>query len=170
MSVKVLCPCADVDTHNVLKRGGLRGGGGNDDGELHGVVLLKSLDKLGNGGSLLSDGDVDAVKLLGLVVTNVPSLLVEHGVEGDGSLSSLTITNDQLTLSTADRNHGVDGLESSLHGLVDRLAGKNARSLHLSTTALLGVDWALSINGVTKSVNDTSEKLHANWHVDLDSR
>jgi hypothetical protein len=47
---------------------GLGGGGGNNDGVFHGVVLLKSLDELGDGGSLLTDGDVDAVKLLGLVV------------------------------------------------------------------------------------------------------
>jgi hypothetical protein len=58
----------NVDT----KRGrltSLGGGGGNNDGVLHGVVLLKSLDELGDGGALLADGDVDAVKLLGLIVT-----------------------------------------------------------------------------------------------------
>ena len=47
---------------------GLGGSGGNDGGVLHGIVLLQSLDELGNGGSLLTNGDVDAVKLLGLVV------------------------------------------------------------------------------------------------------
>jgi hypothetical protein len=47
----------------------LRGGGGNDGGVLHGVVLLKSLDELSDGGTLLTNGDVDAVKLLLLVGT-----------------------------------------------------------------------------------------------------
>ena len=71
----------------VLERGGLRGSGGDDDATdtrergtrsasgkrrgrgkggcysrvLHGVVLLEGLDELGDGGSLLSDGDVDTV-------------------------------------------------------------------------------------------------------------
>jgi hypothetical protein len=53
---------------DVLQRGGFRSSGSNDDGVLHGIVLLKGLDELSNGGSLLTDGDVDAVKLLGLVV------------------------------------------------------------------------------------------------------
>jgi hypothetical protein len=56
---------------NVLQRGGLRSSGSNDDGVLHGIVLLKSLDELGNGGSLLTDSDVDAVKLLGLIVAYI---------------------------------------------------------------------------------------------------
>jgi hypothetical protein len=63
-----------VHRNYVLERGGLGGSGGNDDGVLHGVVLLKGLDELGNGGSLLTNGDVDAVKLLGLVGALVPSL------------------------------------------------------------------------------------------------
>lgn len=145
----------------------LRGGGGDNDGVLHGVVLLKSLDELGDSGTLLTNSDVDAVKLLGLVVAVVPALLVEHGVEGDGSLSGLTVTNDQLTLTTSDRNHGVDGLETGLHGLVDRLARKDTGGLHLGTAALLGLDWALAVNGVSESVNDTAEHLNADWHVDL---
>lgn len=152
---------------NVLQRGGLRGSGGNDDGVLHGVVLLQGLDELSDGGSLLADGDVDAVKLLGLVVGVVPSLLVKDGVESDGSLTSLTVTNDQLTLTTADGNHGVDGLETGLHGLVDGLAGQDTGSLELSTALLLGVERALAVNGVTQSIDDTAEQLRADRDVDL---
>lgn len=152
---------------NVLQGSGLRGSGGNNDGVLHGVVLLEGLDELSDGGSLLADGDVDAVKLLGLVVGVVPSLLVKDGVESDGSLTSLTVTNDQLTLTTADGNHGVDGLETGLHGLVDRLARQNARSLELSTALLLGVERTLAVNGVTQSIDDTAEQLRADGNVDL---
>lgn len=152
---------------NVLQRGGLRGSGGDNDGVLHGVVLLKGLDELSNGGSLLADGDVDAVKLLGLVVGAVPSLLVKDGVESDGSLTSLTVTNDQLTLTTANGDHGVDGLETSLHGLVDRLARQDTRSLELSTALLLGVKRTLAVNGVTQSIDDTAEQLRADGNVDL---
>jgi hypothetical protein len=133
---------------NVLERSGLGGGGGNNDGILHGVIFLEGLDELGNSGSLLSDGDVDAVKLLGLVVSVVPTLLVQNSVKGDSSLTSLTIANDQLTLATADGHHGVDRLETSLHGLVDGSAGENARGLELGTARLFGVKGSLSVNGV----------------------
>lgn len=144
----------------------LGGGGGNDDGVLHGIVLLKGLDELSDGGTLLTDGDVDAVKLLGLVAGVVPTLLVEHGIKSDGSLTSLTVTNDQLTLTTADGNHGIDGLETSLDGLGDGLTGKNTGSLELSTASLGGLDRALAIDGVTESVDDTAEKLHTDGNVD----
>ena len=56
-----------------LTRSGLRGSGGNDDGVLHGVVLLKGLDELSDSRTLLTDGNVDAVKLLGLVVAVIPT-------------------------------------------------------------------------------------------------
>ena len=82
-------------------------------------MVLQSLDQVGNSGSLLSDGDVDAEELLVGVSTVEVGLLVDDGVDSDGCLSGLSITNDQLTLSSSDRHESVDGLESSLHRLVD---------------------------------------------------
>lgn len=151
----------------VLERSGLGGGGSDDDAVLHGVVLLKSLDELSNSGTLLANSDVDTVELLGLVTGVVPPLLVKHGVQSDGSLASLTITDNQLTLATANRNHGIDGLQTSLHRLVDGTTGQNAGGLELGTALLLGVERTLAINGVTKSVDDTSEQLRADRNIDL---
>jgi hypothetical protein len=152
---------------NVLQGGGLGGGGGDDDGVLHGVVLLEGLDELSDGGALLADGDVDTVELLGLVVGVVPALLVQHGIESDGGLAGLTITNDQLTLTTADGHHGVDGLETGLDGLVDGATGQNARGLELGTAPLLGVEGTLAIDGVAEGVDDTAEQLGANGDINL---
>jgi hypothetical protein len=86
----------------VLKGSGLRGGSGDNNGVLHGVVLLEGLDELSDGRALLANGDVDTVKLLALVGTVVPLLLVKNGVDGDGGFTGLTITDDKLTLTTAD--------------------------------------------------------------------
>ena len=115
----------------------------------------------------MADGDVDAVKLLGLVVGVVPPLLVEDGVKSDGSLTGLTVTNDQLTLTTADGHHGVDGLKTSLYGLVDGVTGKNTGGLLLGTTLLSGLDGTLAVDGVAEGVNDTAEKSLADGDVDL---
>lgn len=150
-----------------LQRSGLGGGGGDNDGVLHGVVLLEGLDELGDGGSLLTDGDVDTVELLGLVGGVVPPLLVEDGIQSDGGLSGLTITDNQLTLATADGDHSIDGLETGLDGLVDRATGQNAGGLDLSTGSLLGVEGTLAVNGVTEGVDDTAEQLRADGHIDL---
>ena len=155
---------------DLLKRSGLRGSGGNDNRVLHGVVLLKGLDELSDGRTLLTDGNVDTVKLLGLVGRGVvTTLLVEHGIESDGSLTGLTITNDQLTLTTADGNHGIDGLETSLYGLVDGVTGENTGGLLLGTTLLSGLDGTLAVDGVAEGVNNTAEKSLADGDVDLNS-
>lgn len=74
--------------------------------------VSQPLHDLSDGGPLLSDGDVDAVQLLLLILSLVETLLVDDGVDGQGSLAGLTVTNDQLTLSTTDGYQRVDGLDT----------------------------------------------------------
>ena len=87
-----------------LEGSSLGGGGGNDDGVLEGIVITEDLNDVGDGGSLLADGDVDAVESLGVVAVGVIEgrLLVDDGINGDGSLSSLSVTNDQLSLASTN--------------------------------------------------------------------
>ena len=161
-----LAHSAAREGRKVLKGSRLRGSSRDDDRVLHGVVLLKGLDELSNGGALLADGDVDTVELLLLLVALVPPLLVENGVDGDSSLASLTVTDDKLTLATTNGNHGVDGLDTSHHGLVNRATGEDTRGLELSTTTLGGLDGTLAIDGVTEGVHDTAKELRADRDVD----
>lgn len=67
-------------------------------------MIFKDLHNVGDGGSLLADSDVDAVKLLGVLSVGVVEggLLVDDGIDGDGSLSSLSVTNDEFSLATTD--------------------------------------------------------------------
>ena len=108
---------------------------------------------------------VSACLVVSELRTLVPPVLVEHSIEGNGSLAGLTIANDELTLTTADGDHSINRLESGLHGFLDRLAGQDAWCFKLRAATLLGGDWALAVNGVTESVNDTSKKSLANWYV-----
>ena len=85
-----------------LERGGVGGSGSDDNGVFHAVSLLKQAADVGNGGSLLSNGNVDAVEGLGVVTSLEDGLLVDDGVDGDGGLASLSVTNDKLTLSSAN--------------------------------------------------------------------
>jgi hypothetical protein len=93
--------------------------------------------------------------------------VLEDGVEGNGGLSGLTVTDDQLTLTTSDGDHGVDRLETGLDGLADGLAGQDTGGLELSTAALSSLEGTLSVDGVTESVNDTSEEGLADGDIDL---
>ena len=98
----------------VLQWSGIGGSGGDNNAVLHGVGVGKTLDDLGNSGSLLTDGDVNAVQLLLFVTGIVESLLVDNGVNGNCGFAGLTITDDQLTLTTTDGYQRVDGLDTSL--------------------------------------------------------
>lgn len=67
-------------------------------------MIFKDLHNVRDSGSLLTDSDVDAVKLLGVLSIGVieGGLLVDDGINGDGSLSSLSVTNDELSLATTN--------------------------------------------------------------------
>jgi hypothetical protein len=163
---EVLSNSASRERSEVLKRSSLGGSGSNDNGVLHGIVLLEGLDELGDGGTLLTNSDVDTVQLLGLLSAIVPLLLVKNGVQGNGGLSGLTITNNQLTLTTTDGDHGVNALDTSQHRLTNGLTGKNTRGLDLSTAALRGGNGTLSVDGVTEGIDDTAQKSLTDGEID----
>jgi hypothetical protein len=142
-----------------LKRSRIGSGSCNNNTVIHGSLLIKLSHKLGNGGSLLSNSNINTSKgiLLGLLVNN--------GINGNSGLSSLTISNDQLTLSTSDRNQSINCLETGKHRFGNGLSGNNSGSLDLRTGASTVVEGSTSINGLTDSVNNTSEKLLSNGNI-----
>ena len=87
--------------------------------------------------------------------------MVDDGVDSNGSLSGLSVSNDELTLSTSDRNHRVHTFESSLEWFLNRLSIDHTRSLsverHLKCSGK--VDVSLSVDGLSKWVDDTSEHV-----------
>lgn len=150
----------------ILERSSLRGRGGNNDSVFHGIVLFKSLDELRNSGTFLANSNVNTVELLDFVVTIVPPLLVKDGVNGHGGLAGLTVTNDKFTLTTTNGNHGINGLETSHHRLVDGATGQDTGSLNGSTTTFRRFNRTFAVNRVTKSVDNTTKKTRADGNID----
>lgn len=74
----------------VLQRSGIRSSSRHHDGVLHGISVSESLHKLSHRGPLLTNSDVDTVQLLLLISSFVEALLVDDGVDGDGSFSVTT--------------------------------------------------------------------------------
>ena len=114
----------------VLERGGVLGAGHDDDGVLHGAVLLERGHDLGDRRELLADGHVDADQAL--------ALLVDDRVDGDGGLARLAVADDQLALAAADGDEGVDGLDAGLDRRVHALAGDDAGGDALDRAGLGG--------------------------------
>ena len=79
----------------------------------------------------MTDGDVDARHAL--------ALLGNDGVDGDSRLAGLAVTNDEFALATANRHHGVDGLETGLQGLIDRFTGDHPGATFSITSVILAL-------------------------------
>src|SRR5581483_6405073 len=98
---------------------------------------------------LLADRDVDADDVL--------SLLIDDRVDRDRRLAGLAIADDQLALSAADRNHGVDRLESGLQRLLDRLAVDDAGCQTLDRIAFGRIDRTLAVDRVSERIHDAAD-------------
>merc|ERR1740117_2410858 len=129
------------------------------------VFLAENLEELCNGGALLTNGHVHAVEMLLFVGSFVDFPLVQDGVDCDGSLACLPISNDKLSLPAANGDEAVHSLEPSRHWLVDALTRDDARSLELDTPALCSVDGAKAINGNTQGIDHTPKQLRPNRHI-----
>ena len=90
----------------------------NDDGVFHSSVAKKLACKLGNRRALLSDCDVDT--------DNVGIFLIDNGIDGDFGFTRLSVADDKLTLTSADRNHTVDCLDTCLERNVYTFSFDNA--------------------------------------------
>src|SRR5581483_3505828 len=116
---KILAHGAGGIGRNILHGGRLGRRRRHYDGVVHRPVVAQDLYHLGNGRTLLSDGAVNTDKVVALVVND--------GVNHDGSFAGLAVADDQLALAAADGNHAVYGLQSSGHRLAYRLPLDHAR-------------------------------------------
>lgn len=136
-----------------LQRSSIRSGSSHDNGVLHGIRVGKTLDDLSDSGALLTDGDVNTVQLLLLISSVVEALLVDDGINGNGGfaeifktlsqiirssftwnfLPSLTITNNEFSLTTTNGDERVHSLDAGLHGLAHGDTRNNARGFHTDT-------------------------------------
>ena len=91
-----------------LQGSGIGGRSSHHNGVLQAVSLFEQTDDVGNGGSLLTNSDVDAVEGLGVVTSLEDGLLVQDGVDGDSGFACLSISNDQLTLASANGHLNYD--------------------------------------------------------------
>ncbi len=123
---------------------------GNDDGVIHSVVFFQLANNVRNRRLLLTYGNVDTL--------NARTFLVDDGVNGKSSLTSLTVTNDQLTLTTTDWYHGINSLVTGLHWLVYALTCNYTRSNALNRCTSLRFNWTFTVNRGTQSVDYTTQQ------------
>ena len=85
-----------------LEGSGIGSSGSNNDRVVEALTFAEETHDVGNGGTLLSNSDIDAIELLVNVVVVEIFLLVKNGVNSNSGFASLTITNNEFTLATAN--------------------------------------------------------------------
>ena len=148
-----------------LHRRRIGSGGGDNDGILQRALFFQRLHQLSNGGTLLTDGDIDAIQLLRFIITSIDGLLVDDGVHDHGGLAGLAVTDDQLALATANRDQGINRLDAGLHRFMHRFARNNARRLHLGAHAHHVGQRTLAVNRIAKAIHNATQQALAHGHV-----
>ena len=134
----------------VLHWSGLRGTCGYDHGVVHCAILSELVHDLGYGGSLLSDGNIDA--------GDIAPLLVEDRIDHHRRLSGLAVSNDQLTLSPANGYHRIDSLEPCLERLFNGLTGHDSWGLEFDPSVFCGLNGSSSIDGFSEGIDDSPDE------------
>ena len=157
----VFTAVAEVFAHGAtgVRREELQGsrlgrGRGHDDGVGQSASFFQLAHHVGDGRLLLTDSHVDAA--------DAAVLLVDDGVDGQSGFTDLTVTDDQLALATADRDHGVNRLVTGLYRLVDRLTPDHARCNFLDGVGGLSIDRAFAIDRVTQRVDYAAQQFRTN--------
>src|ERR1700681_812203 len=88
---------------NVLHGRGFGGGCSDYDGVFHRARIFENFYDLRDRRTLLTDRVINADQVI--------AFAVDDGIESDGGLAGLAISDDEFALAAADRDHGVDGFE-----------------------------------------------------------
>jgi len=122
-----------------LKRSSFWGCGSNNNGIFHGTMIFKGLYYICNSWSFLSNSNINTIELFILFTALKVNLLVDNCVNSDSCFTSLSITNDQFTLSTSNGYKTINSLKSSLHRFMYRFSWNNTRSFYLYSLTLIRI-------------------------------
>ena len=129
------------------------------NGIIHCALLLKGLHQTGDSRSLLAYCHIYTINRLACLIRRT---LIEDRIDCDRSLTCLTVTDDELTLTTTDRNHRVYGLETCLQRFCHRLTEYDSRSLSLQRhLAEFSCNLSHSVQRLSKRIHHASHHTFA---------
>ena len=111
---------------------------------------------VGNRRCFLADSNINT--------SNACTFLVDNGIQRNRCFTCLTVTNDQFALATANRNHRVNGFQTSLHWLVNRLTRNHARRNFFDRRSFRCVNRTFAVNRLTQCIHNTANQFTTNRH------
>ena len=146
----------------ILRSGRVRGVGRNNNRVGQCPRLLQHRQSACETGVLLPNRHVDRVHWTESLIPQLfrklidPSL-IDNRVDRHGCFSRRTIPNDQLPLSSPDRNHRIDRQNPRLQRLIDRLTFNNPRRDFFYGIRFLRLDRSLAIQRLAQRIHHTPE-------------
>ena len=131
--------------------------GHDDDGIFHRTIFLQGCNGLGDGGSALADGAIDA--------QNILAALVEDRVDRNCGLPGLAVAEDQFALAAPNGYERVDDFEAGLQRHGDGRAVHDMRGGTLDGQELAGEHRPVAVERTAERVDDAPEQSIAHGHV-----
>ena len=151
---KILCHGSSCIRCDVLQRSRITGSCCYDDGIIHGTVFFQCRYNFCNCRCFLSNCNINT--------DDIFALLVDHCIGCNGCLTCLTVTDDQLSLSTANREHGIDGKDSCLHWYANRFTINDTRCFIFNRPVIIFLNVTLTIDRCSQCIDDSSDKFISN--------
>ena len=152
-----LTDCTSCIRCNILKRSQVTCRTRNNGCICHRAVFRQGLHDICNGRCLLTDCYVNAVYAL--------PLLIDNRIHRDCRLTGLSVSDNKLTLSSSDWNHGIDCLDTGLKRCINRFTGDNTGCHSLNLSCLGCLDRAFAIDWLSQCIYDTSKHCVANRYL-----
>ena len=156
---KMLCHCCSCIRRNILKRRTVTCCGRYHDRIIQCIIVLQCIYDFCNSRSLLSNRHINTDQIF--------SLLIQDCIQGNGCLSCLTISDDQLSLSASDREHRINRKDSCLHRHTDRFSVNDSRRLLLDRAVIICFDLTLSVDRSPQCIDNSSYIFISNRYTGL---
>ena len=162
---EVFCDGASRIWCKELQRGCIGCGSSDNDRVFHRPSFFQSFCELRDSRTLLTNSNVNAVQMFLSVSCVEVDLLVEDRVESNCSLTSLAVTNDELTLTSTNRYQSVHGLQPGLHRFVNTHTRHNAWGLDFNTSTSHVLNRTFAVNRITQGIDNSTKHSHTDWNV-----
>ena len=155
---KILAHCASGIRRNILQRACLGSSRRHYHGVFHCSVSGKCFYQRSHCGSLLSDGNIDTDHVL--------AFLVNDRIYCQRCFSGLTVADDQLSLASSNRNHGINGLNSCLQWFMYRTSFADSRRRTFNSPKFFCYNRSRSVNRLSQSIDHAADHgvSHRNRH------
>ena len=131
----------------------------NDDGIIHCSLLFQGIHYGSYRRAFLADGHINAIDR---IPGEICLALIENGVDRYRSLAGLTVADYEFALTTADRNHRINGFEACLKRFGNRLTKDDSWSLpfkwHLTK---ISPDRTLSVKRFSQRIDNSPKHRFA---------